>query len=476
MSSVYQAFLDMISLALTLLSAGTPSLASRDSFYPPLDHTTYISNTSLGTYGGIYSAPASHASPHRAGDPYNYCTMPHPRVESYSLPPPVANHSVSARLVYLEYVQRHQRRTPYNILPGGENQPYNCDNINTYLYATPSHGDPASVPVYGQAYTDPSNPFLTSYVNGTCQYPQLTLGGLLDGYQHGRDLWTVYGDKLGLFPATPDEENRKVWFRSSSSAITQDTASGVLRGIWPDHQASIPLHQQAAGIDTVNKGFPCPAQDTILSAIQSTPEWNEHLAVTEQLRNQLVDMFDAGDDASWTSTFDHFCDNFQARLCNGYELPCRVGDDATCVTREQADEVFRAGDWEWNYWWRHNANATRYIQLVEGMFIGEIVRKLEAVERGTSSVVYSHNFVHDGDVGPLLGALGIRALRWPGMASNIAFEVWETSTSEFYARVLYSGHPVNTVHGVLDWIPLSALMDILKPFIPEDIVAMCNSS
>lgn len=29
-----------------------------------------------------------------------------------------------------------------------------------------------------------------------------------------------------------------------------------------------------------------------------------------------------------------------------------------------------------------------------------------------------------GDIGPILGALGIKALRWPGMGSNIAFEVW----------------------------------------------------
>lgn len=133
-------------------------------------------------------------------------------------------------------------------------------------------------------------------------------------------------------------------------------------------------------------------------------------------------MFNATD--SWTSTFDHFADNFQARLCNGYELPCRVQDESDCVTTEQANEVFRAGDWEWNYWWRTNVNATQYIQLVEGLFIGEIVRKLEAVQQGKSDLVYSHNFVHDGDIGPILGALGIRSLRWPGMASNIAIEIW----------------------------------------------------
>jgi 2-phosphoxylose phosphatase len=49
------------------------------------------------------------------------------------------------------------------------------------------------------------------------------------------------------------------------------------------------------------------------------------------------------------------------------------------------------------------------------------------------------------------------------------------SSNPFYARVLYSGQPVETIHGVLDWIPLSKLISILKPFVPADIVALCNS-
>lgn len=199
--------------------------------------------------------------------------------------------------------------------------------------------------VYAQTYSDPSNPFLGQYVNGTCQYPQLTVGGLLDGFRHGRDLWRVYGENFQLLPKTLDPEG--VWFRSSSSALTQDSAGGVLRGIWPDYWGAVPLHQQAAAVDTVNEGYSCPARATLLSTIQSTEEWNRHLAVTETLRNELGEMLGASE-ASWQSTFDHFADNFQARLCNGYELPCSRSDLSKCVTAEQADEVFRAGDWEWN--------------------------------------------------------------------------------------------------------------------------------
>ncbi|TQB70577.1 hypothetical protein MPDQ_000347 [Monascus purpureus] len=461
-------------LDLALLTAPVAaSLSAVDTFYPSgLSDVSWITNASLGSYGGIYEAPADEPSPPPSPyGVYDYCTMPHPRVEEYKLPAVVENGSVEARLVYLEYLQRHQRRTPYNILPGGELKEFRCDNILPYLYAGPASGQ-VPLQIYAKTYTDSSNPFAMESVQGTCQYPQLTVGGLLDGYQHGRDIRALYGDKLGLLPSYPDE--RKVWFRSSSSPLTQDSAGGVLRGIWPFHYGAIPLHQQAASVDTVNGGYSCPAQSTVLSAIESSDKWKEHMSATQPLRDTLATMFDANTN-NWMSTFDHFADNFQARLCNGYELPCSRSDRSQCVTQAQADEVFRAGDWEWNYYWRENENATLYIQLVEGLFIKEILGRIEAVANGKSDLVYSHNFVHDGDIGPVLGALGIEQLRWPAMASNIAFEIWETSNAQFYARVLYSGHLIRTVHGTLDWIPVSSLVDILTPFVPTDIVSLCKA-
>lgn len=348
--------------------------------------------------------------------------------------------------------------------------------------------------VYAQTYTDDSNPFVSGSAPGSCQYPQITVGGLLDGFSHGRDIWALYGpEKLGLLPPTPNRD--KVWLRSSSSPLTQDTAGAVLRGIWPEYTLPVALHQQQSSVDTVNEGFSCPAQSQVLDAIKASDSWNDHLSATKPLRDSLATMFDASSD-SWMSTFDHFCDNFQARLCNGYRLPCSRRNQSQCVTQSQADEVFRAGDWEWNYYWRTNANVTQYIQLVEGLFIKEIVNRLQTVASGRSDLVFSLTFIHDGDLGPILGALGISRLRWPGMGSNISFELWygdhvpvflrkrgprltavmsrKTSDGSHYARVLYSGHPVKSVHGTLDWISLSTLIDILTPFIPNDIVSMCQ--
>ncbi|CAG8362180.1 unnamed protein product [Penicillium salamii] len=459
---------------LIFLSAGAAlALNPRDTFYPPnLSDPAYIANSSIGTYGGIYKADTNGPTGGTPYGTYDYCSMPHPRSEEYGTPEALTNGSTKGKLVYLEYLQRHQRRSPYNILPGGENQAYHCDNVRPYLYAGSNGASGIQpMPMYAQTYQDPTNPF-TPGVNGTCQYPQITIGGVQDGFQHGKDLWAVYGQKLGLIPQQP---NHRVWFRSSGSALTQDSAGAVLRGVWPHYQGALPLHQMVSSVDTVNEGYTCAAVSSTLSEIKSTAEWKEHMTVSEELRSKLGSMLSATD-SSWQSTFDHFSDNFQARLCNGYELPCSLSNSSACVSKQMAEEVFRAGDWEWNYYWRTNPDVVKYIQVVEGLFIGEIVSRLQAVLDGKSSLDYSHIFIHDGDIGPILGALGIEVLRWPAMASNIAFEVWETEGSEksFYARVLYSGHPVRTVHGVLDWVPLSDLIGILHPYVPQDITSLCE--
>lgn len=394
-----------------------------DTFYPTdLNSTTYITGTN-GTYGGIYHATTLDSITNATYGTYDYCSMPHPRKSEYQLPAPVANGSVKANLYYLHYIQRHQRRTAYNILPGGDNGNYNCDNTAPFLYLgpNPSINGQQPIPMYARTYVDPNNPFDSTYVIGSCQYPQLTIGGLLDGYQHGKDLWGVYGETLNFLPSTPDSST---WFRSSSSALTQGSAGGVLRGIWPDYPYALPLHQQAADIDTVDEGFSCDLRSTVESEIESTPLWTSHLTVTAPLQSALSGY--TLNDSAWTSTFDHLSDNFQARLCNGYTLPCPVSpaESDVCVTQDQANEVFRAGDWEWNYYWRNSGNSTLYIQTVEGLFIQEILTGFAGAAAGNTSVKYRHEFLHDGDVGPIAGALGITALRWPGMGSNLAFELW----------------------------------------------------
>lgn len=111
----------MLVLTLAAFATVAVGLTPLETFYPPdLNDTSYITNASIGTYGGIYQTGTRVSSINTTYGTYDYCAMPHPRVQEYELPSPVRNGSVNASLIYLEYLQRHQRRTPYNILPGGE--------------------------------------------------------------------------------------------------------------------------------------------------------------------------------------------------------------------------------------------------------------------------------------------------------------------------------------------------------------------
>jgi hypothetical protein len=111
----------MRSLTLLSMAGSVLALSPEDTFYPPtLNDTAYISNSSIGTYGGIYKAPTKGPTGGTPYGTYDYCSMPHPRSAEYELPEALTNGSAKGKLVYLEYLQRHQRRSPYNILPGGE--------------------------------------------------------------------------------------------------------------------------------------------------------------------------------------------------------------------------------------------------------------------------------------------------------------------------------------------------------------------
>lgn len=109
----------MFSLALAFITSPSSTISPEASFYPPLDSVSYISDKSYGAFGGIFTAPSDDESLQSDGT-YNYCTMPHPDADHYQPPMAILNGSAQAQLVYLEYMQRHQRRTPYNILPEGE--------------------------------------------------------------------------------------------------------------------------------------------------------------------------------------------------------------------------------------------------------------------------------------------------------------------------------------------------------------------
>lgn len=459
----------MIALALWFVVASLVQAASIDSLYPNLTDPSVITQN---TYNAIMKG-AKHESRTSASDgSYNYCSMPHPSTSLYKEPEPIKNGTAKANLSNVLYIQRHQKRTAYHIYPHGENQVYDCTDVRPSGMASPSNGDLAQpMPVYAATYVDESNPLNDAFTKSTCQFPQLTIGGFLDGVQHGQELRALYGDKYQVIPSDPSPET--VWLRSSTAALTQNSASGVLRGLWPNVTRPLPLHQESDNIDTHEP--PCDRKSALLSASKEADVWKKHLDVTASLRKELESMLGT-DESDWQADWDHYNDNFQARLCNGYDLPCAQDGSGKCVTKEQANAVFTAGDWEYNYYWVARENVTEAIQLTSGLYIADLIEQLRGMADGSSTLRYIHHFMHDGDIGPLAGSLGIESLRWPGMASNIALELWKTDDHQTYVRVLYGGQTIRSRHGHFEWMPVDQFLSLWQKYVPHNFVQQCSQA
>lgn len=126
-------------------------------------------------------------------------------------------------------IHRHHKRTVYaaNAFPA-ESDAWDCSDAGLFFYGQPAAGN-RSAHTYWRGYRSPTNPFVPPGSAGTCQFPQLTAGGLDDAYQHGKDLYAVYHDLLGFLP---DEVSESIEFRVTQNVITSQVAGMVINGMF----------------------------------------------------------------------------------------------------------------------------------------------------------------------------------------------------------------------------------------------------
>ncbi|KAK7551783.1 histidine acid phosphatase-like protein [Phyllosticta citricarpa] len=439
---------------------------------------------------------------------YNWCNMPHVRAQEY----PVA--SDDYQLEYVEVIHRHHKRTPYadNTFPR-ENYPWSCDDEGLFYHAQPLNppGN-VSAPTYWSVYTSPSNPFApTSGFNGSCQFPQITRGGLDDAYQHGLDLWAVYGELLQfLDPKTAREQTA---FRVTNNVITSQVSSMLIPAFFANasspQQANVPLHIQPSTIDSLEPAYTCSAA-TALSALygvgspsSTSSNWTAHLTATAPLFAALDTISGVNkSSSSWHQSWDHYFDNLSSRLCHAKPLPCATGAPSTCVSQTQADTVFRLGQWEYSYLYRGAIESLGVAVGGFGVWVGELAANLRdaVLSDGAQRVKFRHNTAHDGSISRLLALLQVEEMVWPGMGAEVVFELYaknvtvttsqsstSTSTSDsntkdepravaffsstqkettkkHYIRVLWNGQVLKSSHPALGRLDMVDLDDVLGYF------------
>ncbi|KUI62830.1 Counting factor 60 [Cytospora mali] len=460
-------------------------------WYPPSQTvinnlTNVVSNGTTGVYGFIYN---SSYTPDDEYGTYNWCNMPHVRSLEYVKP------SEEYELAYVEVIHRHHKRTPYaaNSFPV-ESYPWDCNDEGLFYFARPFSGDPphpttdasrnSSALAYWETFSG-INPFeaLASGWKGTCQFPQITSQGLDDAWQHGADLYGVYHDLLGFLPGQDDDDawRQKVKYRVTNNVITSEVAGMVVNAMW-NTTAAVPLLIQPDGVDSLEPDYTCAASRALYGDIESAsnPEWEAHLEAARSLYATLDDISGVGaTDSGFHVSFDHYYDNLSARQCHAKPLPCKLvnvtnadgtttlaNDTSACVTQALADEVYRFGNWEYSQIYRDSGAESLAASVGSfGVWIAELASHLRGVVDGSGDTLWFHNIAHDGSVSRLLGILQVDVMVWPGMGSEVVFEVWKrsggSSTWGYYVRVLFSGQVLTSSNpslGIMDMVPVETLL------------------
>ncbi|KAI1324422.1 histidine acid phosphatase [Xylariaceae sp. FL0255] len=506
-------------------------------WYPPrntsINNLTVVgdwANTS-GVYGFIFN---SSFTPDDVYGTYNWCNMPHVRKKEYVRP------SEEYELKYIEVIQRHHKRTPYasNSFPVEEYH-WDCNDEGLFFYGAPFKNGPYNdndqqeqqhkpAQTFWQGIISPTNPFGRSGWQGTCQFPQLTSAGLADSYVHGEDIYGVYHDLLSFLPARDDDPSTtttaaasnnwrsKVIYRVTQNVITSQVAGMLISGTWHTTDR-IPLLIEAAGADSLEPQYPCPGGTNLFNAIQSpssNPAWGAHLTAAESLYSVLDYISGVpGNDSGFHASFDHYFDNLSARQCHGKALPCSTStnrnDNGTeaeveraCINQTLANAVYRFGEWEYSQVYRDAPMSLEASVASYGIWIAELAVHLRAVLASdgdeSSMPLYFHNIAHDGSVSLVLSILQIDVMVWPGMGSEVVFELWKRagedvavglsegesgneSESDYYIRVLFGGQVLTSSNpslGVMDMLPVETLLAYFDGLVGQNassVVDKCTS-
>lgn len=326
---------------------------------------------------------------------YNYCNMPHVTKEEYE------KKGDEFELVFVEVIQRHHKRTPYatNTFPH-ETYAWYCDDAQLYQFGRPNPADRTSASGFWhiidndeQSGTSKVNPFTAAGFAGTCQFPQITYGGLHDSWQHGKDLYGVYHDMLHIIPNTPLEADlanpmhpfhQQVRFRVTNNPITSQVAGMALNGMF-GITGAYPLDIQPKAIDSLEPSYDCPRAQQLFqdygpgSSFLSSPpstsrtRWLDHLTATAPLFHRL-DQISGVDPTHRTfhQSWDHYFDSLSSRLCHAKPLPCNADDDSRCITQAEAEEVFRLGMWEYSHIYRDAPESLSASAASMGVWLAEL--------------------------------------------------------------------------------------------------------
>ena len=160
-----------------------------------------------------------------------------------------------------------------------------------------------------------------------------------------------------------------------------------------------------------------------------------------------------------------------------------------------ADEVFRLGQYEYSYLYRDaGARTLEYSVGTYGIWIAELAQNLRYAMHATeesastssdrttnSGMRYRHNIAHDGSISYILSILQVEEMVWPGMGSEVVFELYKKKVDQqYYIRVLWGGQVMrssNPALGALDMLKVEILLAYFDGLVgqgAEEVPGLCS--
>ena len=194
-------------------------------------------------------------------------------------------------------------------------------------------------------------------------------------------------------------------------------------------------------------------------------------------------------------------DNLSARLCHQKPLPCQIGNSSNCITEDDANAVFRRGQYEYSFIYRDSPASLAASTASFGIYMAELAQNLRDAINGTSLVMYRHSklplswfgqepgvtrllthsdVAHDGSISRLLSIMQIDVMVWPGMGSEVVFELFSRQGC-YFLRVLFGGQVLRSSNpslGLVDLIPVQTFLSYIDGLVGVGarlIPGLCSS-
>lgn len=170
--------------------------------------------------------------------------------------------------------------------------------------------------------------------------------------------------------------------------------------------------------------------------------------------------------------------------------------------------------WEYSHIYRDSPESLEASAAGFGVWLAELAQHLREAVSGESQLQYMHNVAHDGSVSKLLSILQVEKMVWPGLGSEVVFELFRrkqrqldekdegddnrngmstaslltgdhtkdqrhdtaavledstsTALSDHYIRILWGGRVFKSSHpalGMVDMLPLETFLDYIDDLV-----------